>query len=126
MGPCLIHPVTASPSPINRRNANAASPLRPHCAAVKRSPSPHNMSTPETWQLVADALTGYVLGTLRAEGTVSRQLENVPALMSPLVRLDLGVRGAPETLFRIERFAPDNYPEGLVETIEAKRKKTAF
>lgn len=84
------------------------------------------MSTPETWQLVADALTGYVLGTRRADGTVSRQLENVRALMSPLVRLDLGVRGAPETLFQIERFAPDNYPEGFVETIEAKRKKTAF
>lgn len=110
---------------------NAEPIPRAHALHFGHGPGFHDrslyvMSTPETWTLVADALTGYVLGSLRADGSVSRQLENVRSLMSPLVRLDLGVRGAPETRVRIERLAPDNYPEGYVESIEEKRKKTAF
>jgi len=118
--------VIGSPTVMN------AEPIpRAHAVHFGHGPGFHErslyvMSTPETWQLVADALTGYVLGSLRADGSVSRQLENVRSLMSPLVRLDLGVRGAPETCVRIERLAPDNYPDGYVESIEEKRVKTAF
>lgn len=84
------------------------------------------LSTPATWRLVADPLTGYVLGSFREDGSVSRQLENVRALMSPLVRLDLGVRGAPETLVTVATRAPDQAPEEKGETPDAHQAKPAF
>jgi hypothetical protein len=68
------------------------------------------MSTPLRWDLLADVLSGYVNGTYRLDGSVSRQLNCTPALMSPLVRLDLGVRGAPETQVVIPKAAPESTP----------------
>ncbi len=84
------------------------------------------ISTPRIWKIVADPLTGYVTGSYREDGSVTRQLENVRGFMSEFVRLDLGVRGAPETMVKAKQIAPDPYPDGTVEKIEDKRKKSAF